>query len=119
MPTTSEHGLVQREDGSWLLAGYMPADEMADHSRHRPARKPRLRDASPAISCRTCTILPATGECVDAQGWRFEVVDLDGRRIDKVIASRLPGARREMRALISSALPSPLWEKSGERSEVG
>ena len=34
--------------------------------------------------------LPATGEWVDAQGWRFEVVDLDGRRIDKVLASRLP-----------------------------
>ena len=39
--------------------------------------------------------LPATGEIVDAQGWRFEVVDLDGRRIDKVLASRLPGPRRE------------------------
>ena len=42
--------------------------------------------------------LPATGECVDAQGWRFEVVDLDGRRIDKVIASRLPGASRRQRS---------------------
>ena len=39
--------------------------------------------------------LPATGEWVDAQGWRFEVVDLDGRRIDKVIASRLPGSHRQ------------------------
>ena len=38
--------------------------------------------------------LPATGESVDVQGWRFEVVDLDGRRIDKVLASRLPGAHR-------------------------
>jgi putative hemolysin len=28
---------------------------------------------------------------VDAQGWRFEVVDLDGRRIDKVLATKLPG----------------------------
>jgi putative hemolysin len=33
--------------------------------------------------------LPNTGETVDAQGWRFEVVDLDGRRIDKLIATRL------------------------------
>ena len=39
--------------------------------------------------------LPSTGETVDAQGWRFEVVDLDGRRIDKVIASRLPVPRRK------------------------
>ena len=35
-----------------------------------------------------------TGEIVDSQGWRFEVVDLDGRRIDKVIASKLPDGRR-------------------------
>ncbi|RWK48138.1 MAG: hypothetical protein EOR47_18775, partial [Mesorhizobium sp.] len=33
---------------------------------------------------------------VDAQGWRFEVVDLDGRRIDKLIATRLPGGHREI-----------------------
>jgi len=33
--------------------------------------------------------LPTTGECVDAMGWRFEVVDLDGRRIDKILVSRL------------------------------
>ena len=38
---------------------------------------------------RRCTICPATGEHVDALGWRFEVVDLDGRRIDKVLATRL------------------------------
>ena len=33
--------------------------------------------------------LPATGEHADVHGWRFEVVDLDGRRIDKILASRL------------------------------
>jgi putative hemolysin len=38
--------------------------------------------------------LPATGECVDAQGWRFEVVDLDGRRIDKILARRIAAGRR-------------------------
>ena len=38
--------------------------------------------------------LPAIGECVDAQGWRFEVVDLDGRRIDKVLVTRAETAAR-------------------------
>jgi putative hemolysin len=41
--------------------------------------------------------LPTTGETVHADGWRFEVVDLDGRRIDKVIASKVPTGRREVR----------------------
>ena len=34
--------------------------------------------------------LPGVGERIDSGGWRFEVLDLDGRRIDKVLASLLP-----------------------------
>jgi putative hemolysin len=88
--------LVQREDGSLLLAGYMPADEMADHLG---INLPESRDYETLAGYILSHLhhLPATGEIVDAQGWRFEVVDLDGRRIDKVIASRLPGTRREVR----------------------
>jgi putative hemolysin len=33
--------------------------------------------------------LPRESQSIDAMGWRFEVVDLDGRRIDKVLATRL------------------------------
>jgi putative hemolysin len=81
---------VRREDGSWLLAGYMPADEMADQLG---IDLPDSRDYETAAGYVLSHMhhLPATGECVDAQGWRFEVVDLDGRRIDKVLASKLPG----------------------------
>jgi putative hemolysin len=39
--------------------------------------------------------LPAVGESVDAHGWRFEVVDLDGRRIDKILARRIAAGRRQ------------------------
>jgi putative hemolysin len=91
-----EPALVYREDGSMLLAGYMPADEMADHLS---INLPESRDYETLAGYILSHLhhLPATGEIVDAQGWRFEVVDLDGRRIDKVIASRLPGTRREAR----------------------
>ncbi|MET0574266.1 MAG: hemolysin family protein [Mesorhizobium sp.] len=88
--------LVQREDGSWLLPGHMPADEMADHLGFD---LPENRDYETLAGFILSQMhrLPGTGESVDANGWRFEVVDLDGRRIDKVIASRLPGSRREVR----------------------
>jgi putative hemolysin len=33
--------------------------------------------------------LPQTTDRVDWEGWRFEVVDMDGKRIDKVLASRM------------------------------
>ena len=84
---------VKREDGSWLLAGYMQADEMAEQLG---IDLPENRDYETVAGYVLSHLhrLPATGECVDAQGWRFEVVDLDGRRIDKVIASRLPGVHR-------------------------
>ena len=87
---------VQRDDGSWLLAGYMPADEMADHLG---IDLPETRDYETVAGfvlahCTTCR-RPASRST--RKGWRFEVVDLDGRRIDKVIATRLPGSRRERR----------------------
>jgi len=40
--------------------------------------------------------LPSTGEFIEALGWRFEVVDLDGRRIDKLLATRVPAIRRRL-----------------------
>ncbi|RUX71976.1 HlyC/CorC family transporter, partial [Mesorhizobium sp. M7A.F.Ca.US.005.03.1.1] len=89
-----EENAVKREDGSWLLAGYMQADEMADILG---IDLPENRDYETVAGYVLSHMhhLPATGECVDAQGWRFEVVDLDGRRIDKLIATRLAGAPRE------------------------
>ncbi|AEH86841.1 hemolysin family protein [Mesorhizobium opportunistum] len=89
-----EENAVKREDGSWLLAGYMQADEMAEVLG---IDLPENRDYETVAGYVLSHMhhLPATGECVDAQGWRFEVVDLDGRRIDKLIATRLPGVHRE------------------------
>jgi putative hemolysin len=85
---------VQREDGSWLLAGYMPVDEMADRLR---ILLPENRDYETVAGFVLSYLhrLPETGESIDAHGWRFEVVDLDSRRIDKVIATRLPSPRRK------------------------
>ena len=81
---------VQREDGSWLLAGYMPADEMADLLN---IELPENRDYETVAGYVLDQLhhLPVTGETLEAQGWRFEVVDLDGRRIDKLLAVKLPG----------------------------
>jgi len=87
-------GPVKREDGSWLLAGYMPADEMADTlSIELPENRDYETVAGYVLS--HLAHLPATGETVDAHGWRFEVMDMDGRRIDKVLASRLSADARE------------------------
>lgn len=79
---------VQREDGSWLLAGSMPADEMADTIG---LKLPEVRDYDTVAGFVISLFerLPSTGEAATFGAWRFEVVDLDGRRIDKVLAMRL------------------------------
>ncbi len=84
----SEPEAVQREDGSWLLAGWMPVDEMADMlGVTLPER--RAYETVAGLVIGELQHLPATGETVQAHGWRFEVVDLDGRRVDKILARRL------------------------------
>ncbi len=84
----AEPEAVQREDGSWLLAGWMPADEMADQlGIALPERRDYETVAGLVIG--ELQHLPDTGETVEAMGWRFEVVDLDSRRIDKVLATRI------------------------------
>lgn len=82
-----EPAAVQHEDGSWLLAGYIQTDEMADILG---VVLPETRDYETLAGFILSHMhhLPDVGEYIDTLGWRFEVVDLDGRRIDKVLVSR-------------------------------
>lgn len=88
---TAEASAVRREDGSWLLAGWLPADEMAERLG---VRLPPGRDYQTLAGhlLHAFGRLPAAGEHVDIGDWRFEVVDLDANRIDKVIAAPRPSA---------------------------
>src|SRR5262245_58314873 len=91
----AEPQAIPRDDGSWLLAGSMPADEMADQlGITLPAKREYHTVAGFVLAY--LRRLPATGEAIEVSGWRFEVVDLDGRRIDKVLAVRPPVSRRTL-----------------------
>ena len=80
---------VQRADGSWLLSGSMPIDELADRiGLSLPDNRGYQTVAGLIID--VLQHLPVTGEIVQTQGWQFEVVDMDGRRIDKLLASKIP-----------------------------
>ena len=88
-----EPDAVQRDDGSWLIAGSTPVDEMAD--RLFIALPPeRSYHTAAGLVLNQLGHLPAIGESFDHQGWRFEVVDLDGRRIDRILARRIAAGRR-------------------------
>jgi putative hemolysin len=76
---------VEREDGSWLLSGSLGADEMADRLG---IDLPDDRDYHTVAGYVLDQLrrLPETGETFTAGDWRFEVVDMDGRKVDKVLA---------------------------------
>ena len=86
---------TERDDGSWLFSGAMPIDEMADMIGIA-LPKQRAYETVAGFILAHMQRLPKTGETVDASGWRFEVIDLDGRRIDKVLASRIKVTRRNL-----------------------
>jgi putative hemolysin len=84
---------VRRDDGSWLISGSMPVDEMAERlSISVP--EDRTYHTAAGFVMNQLGQLPSVGESFDIGGWRFEVVDVDGRRVDKILASRLPRGRR-------------------------
>jgi len=80
---------VQREDGSWLLDGMMPVQELKSrlNIKSLPQEDDAIYNTLAGLILAVSGRLPQVGEAVYAVGWRFEVVDLDGRRIDKVWAS--------------------------------
>jgi putative hemolysin len=82
-----EPPLVEREDGSWLISGAASADLLSDQlGVNMPADRDFSTVAGFALS--VLKHLPETGEIFRHDGWSFEVVDMDGRKIDKLIASR-------------------------------
>jgi putative hemolysin len=93
-----EHGdeasspIVRREDGSWLVDGSLPIDELEDRLGLRELTAIGRFDTVAGFVLHHLGRLPATGESFDYKGARFEVVDMDGRRIDKIVVT-LPIAR--------------------------
>ena len=86
---------TRRADGSWLIDGVMPVSELKARLdiKDLPAEERGRYNTVAGLLQSVSGRLLATGEEVEASGWRFEVLDLDGKRIDKVLASKLTGAR--------------------------
>ena len=80
--------MVERADGSLLVAGAMPADQLAALLGFV---LPEDREYATAAGFVLSVLkkLPQEGEVFEMEGWRFEVVDMDGRRIDKLLVQRL------------------------------
>ncbi|WP_181443543.1 hemolysin family protein [Porphyrobacter sp. YT40] len=80
--------VVEREDGSLLVSGSLSADALADRLGLDYGEDREFGTAA-GYALSVLKKLPQEGEYFTDQGWRFEVVDMDGRRIDKLLVSRV------------------------------
>ncbi|GAA0866796.1 hemolysin family protein [Sphingopyxis soli] len=90
----SEPFVVERDDGSLLIAGSMPADQMAERLGIELGDD---RDYATAAGHALAILkhLPKEGECFTDRGWTFEIVDMDGRKIDKLLVSEIRKPKAE------------------------
>lgn len=87
----SEPKIVERADGSLLVAGGMAVDEFADRLG-LALPDDRDFDTVAGLVLEEMGRLPAVGDVLIYHGWRIEIVDLDGRRIDQILVSQTPQA---------------------------
>ena len=80
---------VMRDDGSWLLDGLMPIPELKDRLGLKALPEEERYHTVSGLLMMLLGRLPQTGDQTDWDGWRFEIVDMDGKRIDKVLASAI------------------------------
>ena len=81
---------TQRADGSWLMDGLIPIPELKDRLELKdvPEEERGRYNTLAGMVMLLLGRLPGTGDSVEWEGWRFEVVDLDGKRVDKLLVQR-------------------------------
>ena len=90
-PTADDAWAVQRDDGSWLFDGLIPVPELKDRlgMKELPDEDRGRYNTLAGMIMLLLGRLPETADSVEWDDWRFEVVDLDGKRVDKVLAMRM------------------------------
>jgi len=94
-----DESIVIREDGSFLLDGRLPIDELRDllHSDGIGKDYGRYYETLGGMIMTSMERIPAEGDAIQRAGWRLEIVDMDGRRVDKVLVSRVERAEGKSR----------------------
>lgn len=94
IPETSEstdYLAVQREDGSWLFDGLIVIDELKEilELKDMPPEAQSIYQTLSGLVMSQLGKIPKTGDVFEYEHYRFEVVDMDGRRVDRVLVTRI------------------------------
>lgn len=86
-----EPAFIQREDHSWLVDGMTPIDEVIERLGlpPLPAQDQRVYQTLAGFVLHQLDRIPRSGDAFTWQGWCFEVVDMDGLRVDKVLVNKV------------------------------
>lgn len=91
-----EPQVIERDDGSWLLDGLLPVEELKellDVTELPDEEKIGYQTVSGFLMSQLDGI-PVSGQSFNWQNWHFEVMDMDGRRVDKILVSRIPAEHK-------------------------
>ncbi len=88
----AEPEVLEREDGSWLLDGMLPVEELKEliSIKELPDEDRAGYQTAGGFVMSTLGGVPSSGEHFELMGYRFEVVDMDNRRVDKILVNKLP-----------------------------
>lgn len=126
-PGDEDSWALQREDGSWLLDGLIPIPELKDrlHLISVPEEDKARYQALSGMLMLLLGRMPQTGDIIEWENWKLEVVDMDGKRIDKVLATQMkpPSPESENEAPAAGAeapaseepAPQPAPPEEGEQ----
>ena len=91
---TPDVGAVKREDGSWLVDGLLPIEELREvvELPPLPEEDEHAYQTVAGFVIHQLKSIPTTGQHFDWSRWRFEVIDMDGRRVDKALVTPLTPA---------------------------
>lgn len=80
---------IQRDDGSWLLDGLIPSHDLKDRLQIKtlPEEERGLYNTLSGLIMMQLGRIPKTGDKIEWDGWLLEIIDMDGKRIDKVLAT--------------------------------
>ena len=99
MAESDEPEVTQREDGTWLVDGSLSINEFKEifNLDSLPAERVDRYQTVAGLVVSLLGRIPATGDCVEAAGLHFEVVDMDGLRVDKLIVEPIKDAADEQK----------------------
>jgi putative hemolysin len=90
-----ERQVVPRADGSWLIDGKIQIDDLKEVLKIStlPEEQSERYQTLGGLVMLQVGRVPVTGDVFETQGYRFEVMDMDGKRVDRVLVSKLPESR--------------------------